>query len=39
MLPFVYLSLIEEQGNIEVAVKEHVRGVYTVCDSEIKQNL
>lgn len=39
MLPFVYLSLIEEQGNTEMAVKEQARGVYRVCDSEIKQNL
>lgn len=39
MLSLVYLSLIEEQGNIEVAVKEHIRGVYRVCDSKIKGNL
>lgn len=38
MLPFIYLSLIEEEGNTEVAVQEHVRGVFTVCGSEIKQD-
>lgn len=39
MLSLLYLSLIEEQGNTEAAVKEHIRGVRTVCDSKIKQNL
>lgn len=39
MLSLVYLSPIEEQGNMEVAVTEHIRGVYAVCDSKIKRNL
>lgn len=39
MLPLVYLSPIGERGNTEVAVTEHVRAAYTVCDRKIKQNL